>query len=125
MRADEIVVAPAQLVLPVVAHAHHPRERPARELALPRPARVAAAVVAIQIDHATGARHRRLGADGDREELQNVAMAVVAEQPDGLRVAQLRVVDEPALLLFEALARIELHGDGRRSGRGPHRTARA
>src|SRR5262249_15837831 len=51
---------------------------------------------------------------GNREVLQNVAMTVVTEQSHGLRVAELRVVDESALLLFEALARIELRGDGSR-----------
>ncbi len=123
--AGEIVVAAAQLVLGVEAHPGHPGERPAGDRPLPCPTGVAAAVVAVECDHASRAGRRLLGSDGNGKILQHGAVTVVAHQPDGLVFGQPEVVDEAALLLLEALAGIEcqcrgggLIGIGRELGGG-------
>ncbi len=108
--ADEIVVALTKLVLPVVVRTHDPRKRSAAELAFPGPAHVGAAEFAVQVDHAPGARRRGLRGRGNRQVLNHIAMAVVTEHANGLRFTQIDVVNHSALLLLQALARVEQRG---------------
>ena len=58
--ANEIVVAPTQLVLPIIGSTHDPGHRLIGQQPVPGPTRIGAAEVTIQVDHTAGAPGRGL-----------------------------------------------------------------
>src|SRR6185312_243761 len=87
------------------------------ETPLPGPACIRAAKVAIEINHATGAPRSVLRARRNRQELLHDTVAVIAEQPHGLLIVDLQIVDQATLLLLQALASVVLGRRGIRPGR--------
>ncbi|MCW0415218.1 hypothetical protein NB689_000972 [Xanthomonas sacchari] len=99
------------LLLAVGIGADGELERAAAQFALPGPARVETAVVAVQVDHAAGIERVALRAHRDREVLGDVAAPGVAHQPPGLLV-HLLGEDRAGLHLAGGLAGVELAGGG-------------
>jgi hypothetical protein len=104
---EEILVAAPPLALRLVLAADREFALATEQFALPDPARVAAGLAAVKIDHAARMQRVGLRRHRHREELLNPARAGMRRELQGVRRAQRLLDAQPELVLSHRLACIE------------------
>src|SRR5690606_6302422 len=107
--AHVVRVTATKLILAFVTRTGGEFERPIA----PCPARIRAAVVAVQINHAARMQRIVLRGDRDREELLDFALAAVGEHAEAAVRTEGLFPDRARLRLIDTLAGVVLLGDAR------------
>ncbi len=102
------------LALAIRVHPYRGLEWPRRQFALPRPARIDAGLIIVQINHAAAVERIALRAHGKRQELLDVAAPGVGGGAQAVSAGQRLIQHQSELILAHRFAGVELVRGGDR-----------